>query len=430
MMAQDDKIVANYMIPRVGSHLPENYKFYDYYLVRGYAIVQTAGPGSYGSEGLVCTGTSMEHTAFAGVIEWICGNRSAFADKEGTILVSASDWASGDVGMIGHSYSGSIAYEVATTGVDGLKTIIPEAGPASWYGYVNSQGICTGKSQSYDYMNLIAATCTSRLAADYGTDSTFDNTLRHCKQYRSFVRNQQAQLKGDFGKFWEAREWSTQQDGINASALIVTGLNDDNVTTKHADYMREAFLASGNNAKVILHQNAHGLPFDCDEATTLGMGEHTYAEWVNLWLAHELCNMSNDVDSMADFLVQSNVDGLFYESDTWNDGSVVTLRPNGGRRVRGGRVWAVHEDRRGVHAQGHDGWRSAHGCLVGRPDAGERHGCHRVRTGAARGGAWGDAFGKYVAGDGGRSGELCRSFARPRLEGRRQGRSTSGEDCA
>lgn len=129
------------------------------------------------------------------------------------------------------------------------------------------------------------------------------------------MRNQQAQLKGDFGKFWEAREWSTQQDGINASALIVTGLNDDNVTTKHADYMREAFLASGNNAKVILHQNAHGLPFDCDEVTTLGMGEHTYAEWVNLWLAHELCDMSNDVDSMADFLVQSNVDGLFYESD-------------------------------------------------------------------------------------------------------------------
>jgi X-Pro dipeptidyl-peptidase len=113
-------------------------------------------------------------------------------------------------GLIGHSYSGSVAYEVATTGVDGLKTIIPEAGPASWYGYVNSQGICIEKSKSYDYMNFIAATCTSRLAIDYGVDPSFDMVLGRFKQYRSFVRNQQVQQKGDFGPFWEEREWSTR----------------------------------------------------------------------------------------------------------------------------------------------------------------------------------------------------------------------------
>ena len=80
-----------YSLPKVGASLPENFMFYDYYLVRGYAIVQTAGPGSYGSEGLVCTGTQMERDAFAGVVEWICGKRAAYADKEGTISVSASD---------------------------------------------------------------------------------------------------------------------------------------------------------------------------------------------------------------------------------------------------------------------------------------------------------------------------------------------------
>lgn len=321
--------VWDYSIPKVDGHLPENFRFYDYYLVRGYAIVQTAGPGSYGSEGLVCTGTQMERDAFAGVIEWICGKRAAFADKEGTISVSASDWASGKVGMIGHSYAGSVAYEVATTGVEGLETIIPEAGPSSWYSYVNSQGICTEKTKSYDYMNFISTTCTSRLAFNDGEDPGYRNALERYKQYRSFVRNQQVQLQGDFGPFWEAREWSTKKDGINASALIVAGLNDDNVTTRQSDYLRDAILASGQNAKVIFHQNAHGLPFDQDDAVDLGMGRHTYAEWVNLWLAHELCDVSNDVDSMSDFLVQSNVDGSFYESEAWNDGAAVTLRPNG-----------------------------------------------------------------------------------------------------
>ena len=34
-------------------------------------------------------------------------------------------------------------YEVATTGVEGLVTIIPVAGIASWYDYTNSQGVAT-----------------------------------------------------------------------------------------------------------------------------------------------------------------------------------------------------------------------------------------------------------------------------------------------
>jgi X-Pro dipeptidyl-peptidase len=323
----------NYSIPQAGSGLPENFTFYDYYLVRGYAIVQTAGPGSFGSEGLVCTGTEMERAAFAAVIEWICGKRAAFADKEGTISVSATDWASGDVGMIGHSYSGSAAFEVATTGVDGLKTIIDEAGVASWYGYVNSQGICIEKTKSYDYLNFIAATCTSRLAINDGGDPGFDGALGIVGRYRSFVRDQQVQLKGDFGPFWEAREWSAEGTGINASALIVTGLNDDNVTMRQADCLRDAVLASGQDAKVILHQGNHGLPFDRDDAVDLGMGRHSYAEWVNLWLAHELCGVSNDVDSMPGFLVQSNVDGSFYGSEAWNSGSAVTVRPQGDGEV-------------------------------------------------------------------------------------------------
>ena len=323
----------NYSIPQAGSGLPENFTFYDYYLVRGYAIVQTAGPGSYGSEGLVCTGTKMERAAFAAVIEWICGKRAAYADKEGTISVSASDWASGNVGMIGHSYSGSAAFEVATTGVDGLKTIIPEAGAASWYGYVNSQGICIERTKNYDYLNFIASTCASRLVINEGQDPAFESALGHFKQYRSYVRDQQVQLKGDFGPFWKAREWSTEGAGINASALIVAGLNDDNVTMRQADYLRDAVLASGQNAKVILHQGNHGLPFDRDDAVDLGMGRHSYAEWVNLWLAHELCGVSNDVDSMPGFLVQSNVDGSFYGSEAWNSGSVVTVRPQGDGEV-------------------------------------------------------------------------------------------------
>ncbi len=51
-----------------------------------------------------------------------------------------ADWSSGNVAMTGVSYGGTLPFEVATTGVKGLKTIIPVAGIASWYDYTNSQG--------------------------------------------------------------------------------------------------------------------------------------------------------------------------------------------------------------------------------------------------------------------------------------------------
>ena len=58
-------------------------------------------------------------------------------------------------------------------------------------------------------------------------------------------RDAQAQLQGDYGPYWAARDWYTGQTSIRASALIVTGLNDANVSTKHFDLMRNAFIASG-----------------------------------------------------------------------------------------------------------------------------------------------------------------------------------------
>ena len=55
-----------------------------------------------------------------------------------------ADWSNGNVAMSGQSYAGSTAFAVASTGVEGLKTIVPRAGIASWYDYYRSQGIAAG----------------------------------------------------------------------------------------------------------------------------------------------------------------------------------------------------------------------------------------------------------------------------------------------
>jgi len=75
-------------------------------------------------------------------------------DRTGCVEIKA-DWSNGMVAMSGCSYGGTLPFEVATTGVEGLETIIPSAGIASWYDYTNAQGAPTIFEVSY--ANALAA---------------------------------------------------------------------------------------------------------------------------------------------------------------------------------------------------------------------------------------------------------------------------------
>ena len=52
-----------------------------------------------------------------------------------------ADWTTGAVGMTGGSYNGTLPNMVATTGVEGLKTIVPVAAISSWYDYYRANGL-------------------------------------------------------------------------------------------------------------------------------------------------------------------------------------------------------------------------------------------------------------------------------------------------
>lgn len=117
----------------------DNIDLYDYYLIRGFAVVQSAGPGTRGSDGLECVGTRYEKEAFRDVIEWLHGDRKAYLSRTSDVAVAA-DWSSGKAAMTGRSYGGTMPFAVASTGVAGLETIVPVAGIADWYSQQNQQG--------------------------------------------------------------------------------------------------------------------------------------------------------------------------------------------------------------------------------------------------------------------------------------------------
>lgn len=301
-----------------GQQFMQNVTAYDYYLVRGFAIVQSAGLGTWGSEGLECCTDPAEADAFRCVVEWLTGNRKAYTDKENNIAIEA-DWCSGHVGMTGRSYAGAMAFEVAATGVEGLDTVVPVAGPSCWYEYNCIQGINSGLYADYDFITDLASMCASRMFRDVDPALT-----AFYETYLATLRDAQIALDGNYGEFWAERDWSVT-DGLRCSALIVQGLNDSNVRPKNFDLMRDAFLRCGCEVKALLHQNGHVTPANEQMGLDIMIGEHTYTEWLNLWFTHELLGVDNEAADLAPLTVQSNVDGAFYSAAEWKSGRTLEL---------------------------------------------------------------------------------------------------------
>ena len=301
---------------------------YDYFLVRGFAVVEAAGLGTYGSEGIECCSTEMERDAFVAIVEWLAGkaDRHAYTNATDNVEVKA-EWSSGNVGMIGVSYPDEMAYATATSAVDGLKTIVPVAGPISMYDEHNSQGICTEDYNSYNHLTMQADACASRFFPEH---SPSKEHLSLYERYRTFVRDGQTQLQGDYGPFWEDRDWYAKgmRARMSASALIVMGFNDSSVSTKQFDLMRKSFLASGCEVKTILHQSVHESLNRESECTDIAIGGRPFIEWLNLWFTRALCGVENEAATLPDFMVQSNVDGEFYRTEKWDEETAVTMRRN------------------------------------------------------------------------------------------------------
>ena len=325
----------NYSVP--GTSLPGYYMktSYDYFLVRGFAIVESGGIGTYGSEGFELCGTHQERDCHKCVVEWLAGNRSAFTDKENRIEIKA-DWCNGSVAMTGVSYGGTLPFEVATTGVKGLKTIIPIAGISNWYDYRNSQGVSTYALPHYT--DFLAAFNAGALFED-------DDWLVMKDNYAAWLHQtaaDQTAANGNYTKAYAGMDYSNDYQNIDCSALIVHGLNDFNVLTKQSDLMYKAFQKAGKNVKILWHQDGHNtLPGKM-------VGDELFDTLVNKWLTHYLYSVDNGIETMASVRVQSNIDGKYRTYDSWGDEekirAVDPAKKEGQTAVKSGEFSSFYKD--------------------------------------------------------------------------------------
>ncbi|MCL2426900.1 MAG: hypothetical protein FWD05_11265 [Oscillospiraceae bacterium] len=337
----------------------ENLNWYDYFLVRGFAVVAAHGPAGLNSQGLSTMGADVEIAAFKAVIEWLTGNARAFTNKTDNIEVFA-DWSNGRIGMTGRSYAGTTQFGLATTGVEGLKTIVPVAGIASWYDYTNSQGTFV----TWEYTVGLAWHCNSRLGAwttqaraastdgvtpNWEAVPTFVRSLAHSQ----LMRHEEAALAGNYGAHWARRDYT--RDGwfrdwgpsrIQTPMFIIHGLNDDNVRTKQSEMMYRAARSADVPVRLMWNQGEHMTPtFPFANANpylnvgaagagahrpfVMYCGEYTFDELLNLWFSYWLYEVDNNVLERIPYVIaHNNSTGEWDSYDTWHDTDTLTITGN------------------------------------------------------------------------------------------------------
>lgn len=146
-----------------------------------------------------------------------------------------------------HLIHGTLPNAVATTGVDGLKTIVPVSAISSWYDYYRANGavVAPGGYQGEDADILAKAVLTRE-------------NPETCNGVIAGLEKKQDRLTGDYNNFWDERNYVKDAKDVEASVFIVHGLNYWNVKTKQFAQWWDALAENEVPRKMWLHQGGHG----------------------------------------------------------------------------------------------------------------------------------------------------------------------------
>ena len=277
----------------------------NYYVPRGYAVVLGESIGTFNSGGCPDIGGPWETLGTKAVIDWLNGRARGF-DAAGNRV--RAGWTTGAVGMTGVSYNGTLPNQVATTGVEGLKTIIPVAAISSWYDYYRANGLVVAP-----HSEAHGAGDNEYLGED--TDVLADfiaaRMITTCADVRQYLVDHQDRITGDYSPFWAARDYLGRVKRIRASVFVVHGLNDWNVKTKAFAEWWYRLSDRRIPRKLWLHNGGHGGP---GPVTTPAGAEYKRAE--NRWFDHWLFGVRNRIMDEPRLTIQRE-DGSYHEERDW-----------------------------------------------------------------------------------------------------------------
>ena len=275
----------------------------NYYVPRGYAVVLGESIGTFNSDGCPTVGDRTETLGTKAVIDWLNG-RARAVDEAGNPVTA--EWTTGAVGMTGVSYNGTLPNQVATTGVEGLETIIPVSAISSWYDYYRANGLVVAPHSETQGVgeNAYLGEDTDVLASFIGGSRMADR----CAATIPFLIREQDRVTGDWSPFWRARDYLDDVRRIRASVFVVHGLNDWNVKTKAFAEWWYRLDRYGVERKLWLHNGGHGGPQD--------EGAVAYEQAENRWLDRWLFGVRNGIENEPRATIQRE-DGAYTEEADW-----------------------------------------------------------------------------------------------------------------
>nr|SBO98747.1 Putative Xaa-Pro dipeptidyl-peptidase (X-Pro dipeptidyl-peptidase) (X-prolyl-dipeptidyl aminopeptidase) (X-PDAP) [Nonomuraea gerenzanensis] len=280
--------------------------FYDNYFVpRGYALVSVDMTGTRLSDGCPASGGPSDVVGGKAVVDWLNGRAAAYDAKGAAVKAS---WTTGRTGMIGHSYEGALAMAVAGTGVRGLETIVPIAGPSSWYDMWRANGTLTDIKDGQAWM-----------AARIDEDPD-----EKCAAVRRRMTEGSDDATGNDNAYWQELDYRTgpisKARNVRASVFSVMGMQDRNVM---ADQFSTWWgrLPRDVQRKAWVTQYGHLDPF--------WARRDVWVDTLHQWFDHELMGVSNDIMRRPRVDVQLGPDRWITQAD-WPAPAArtTTLRPH------------------------------------------------------------------------------------------------------
>lgn len=242
----------------------------------GFIVVHSTSPGTGLSQGAPTVGGENESLAPKAVIDWLNGRAPGYTSPDGDEKVEAF-WSTGSVGMTGTSYNGTLPLAAATTGVEGLKAIIPVAPNTSYYHYYRSNGLVRSPGGYlgedidvlYDFIH----------SGDENKREYNNRTVRDTEMAEGMDR-----ITGDYNEFWASRDYLNHIEPVDAAVLMAHAFNDWNVMPLHSYRIYDALLERGVPSMIYYHQGGHG-------------GEPPH-EMMNKWFTRYLFGIENGVEEM------------------------------------------------------------------------------------------------------------------------------------
>lgn len=242
---------------------------------RGFVVMHVESAGTGESEGCPTIGGPEETASVKAVVDWVAG-RARAVDTAGKPM--KADWTNTNVGMMGTSYNGTLPNAVASTGVPNLKAIVPVSAIDNWYDYYRADGavVAPGGYQGEDEDVLFDYVYTRE-----------DRDI--CKPVRARIAREQDRRTGDYGDFWDERNYLKDAHKVRAGVFVVHGLADDNVKTRHAAEWYAA-VSRWVPHRIYWHQGGHG-----------GAAPE---EDLNTWFTHFLFDVDNDAETAPHAIVE------------------------------------------------------------------------------------------------------------------------------